>query len=59
MQNYLYLKDGRFYSTIQHKLENRNMAGCLADIKNDNLYLIGHGYSAKIPAMSALDHEKL
>ena len=33
------------------------IAGCLADIKNDNLYLIGHGYSAKIPAMSALDHE--
>ena len=56
--NYLYLKDGRFYSTdvnINWRIEI--WQDVFADIKNDNLYLIGHGYSAKIPAMSALDHE--
>ena len=56
--NYLYLKDGRFYSTdvnINWRIEI--WQDVFADINNDNLYLIGHGYSAKIPAMSALDHE--
>tara|TARA_B100000900_G_scaffold100235_1_gene82891 strand:- start:14866 stop:16188 length:1323 start_codon:yes stop_codon:yes gene_type:complete len=56
--NYLYLKDGRFYSTdvnINWRIEI--WQDVFADIKNDNLYLIGHGYSTKIPAMSALDHE--
>ena len=56
--NYLYLKDGRLYSTdvnINWRIEI--WQDVFEDINNDNLYFIGHGYSATIPAMSALDHE--
>ncbi len=56
--NYLFIRDNRFYSTdVNINWRIQIWQDVFRDIAEENLYLFGHGYSEKIPAMSALDHE--
>ncbi len=56
--NYLFIRDNRFYSTdVNINWRIQIWQDVFRDIAQENLYIVGHGYSEKIPAMSALDHE--
>lgn len=56
--NYLYRKDGRFYSTdVNINWRIQIWQDVFDDTQKDNTFLLGNGYSEKIPAMAALDFE--
>ena len=56
--NYLFIRDNRFYSTdVNINWRIQIWQDVFQDIAKENLYIVGHGYSEKIPAMSALDHQ--